>query len=780
MISGSWFTLLLVLVPIAGGFIGYFAGRKSKAERNAVSTLQTQADSHFEKESRERQGDKNKNLRDSIVMGTTMLEFVLVLQLIWEALRGFAAGLSFRWEHFGGLSLSFSVDGLKLLLCALAAFLWMGAACFSREYFRHHRNRNRFYLFFLWTLGAVMGVFLAADLFTLFLFFEMMSLTSYVWVAQEEDEKALKAAGTYLAIAVIGGLAVLMGLFLLYDMFGTLDINALSDWIGSIGAVGTNAAEALAGTAAGGIGAAEFAGADGRIFTTVRLYAAGGCLLAGFGAKAGMVPLHIWLPKSHPVAPAPASALLSGMLTKTGVYGIVLLCVKFFFNDVLWNRGMDKDKALYAASPWGTAVLIFAMVTMVTGALLAVFSTDLKRTLACSSMSQIGFILCGASMVILTGGEEIAAGGTVLHIVNHALIKLVLFLSAGAVYMRLHKLDLNEIRGYGRDKPFLKAAFAIGALSISGVPLFGGYISKTLLHESVKEYMEWAANSGAARFCEVLFIVTGGLTLAYMLKLFIAIFVEKPAADTSFTGWAGRPESGSGRRISGMSVLSAMCIGIPSLLLFTLGILPHVLMDRTAALTQDFFGNMKIGQTLSEVSYFSFANLTGALWSVGIGLAVYFGMIRTCLMKKDESGVRIYKSVWPKWLDLEELVYRPVLMRLLPFLFGVVCRVFDRLTDGIIAFLRKTVFAPKKVRLPAPVGTRTTYLLGTLLDDFVIFLNRTFFRKKPIRVSFVNLFAVGKREVDQTTRLITRSVSFGLLMFCIGLCLTLTYLLFYY
>ena len=123
------------------------------------------------------------------------------------------------------------------------------------------------------------------------------------------------------------------------------------------------------------------------------------------------------------------------------------------------------------------------------GALLAVFSVDLKRTLACSSMSQIGFILVGVGMQGLLGEENLpAVHGTLLHMVNHSLIKLVLFMAAGVVFMNVHALDLNEIRGFGRKKPLLKSVFLAGALAIGGIPLFSGYISKTLLHESILEY----------------------------------------------------------------------------------------------------------------------------------------------------------------------------------------------------------------------------------------------------------------------------------------------------
>ena len=168
----------------------------------------------------------------------------------------------------------------------------------SPAYFAHAEGCNRYYCFWLLTQGALMGVFLAADLFTLFVFFEMMSFTSYVWVVQNETEEALRAGGTYLAVAVIGGMTLLVGLLLLQDLFGTLEISQL---------------RALA----------EALPAERR----TQLYVAGGCCLVGFGAKAGMFPLHIWLPKAHPVAPAPASALLSGILTKSGVFGVLIMCL---------------------------------------------------------------------------------------------------------------------------------------------------------------------------------------------------------------------------------------------------------------------------------------------------------------------------------------------------------------------------------------------------------------------------------------------------------------------
>ncbi|MDE7199033.1 MAG: sodium:proton antiporter, partial [Lachnospiraceae bacterium] len=325
-------------------------------------------------------------------------------------MTGAAAGVDVTIPYICGMGIQFTLDGFRALYGSVAAFMWFMTTLFSREYFGHYRNRNRYYLFLLLTLGATEGVFFSADFFTTFLFFEIMSFTSYVWVVHDERPESLRAGATYLTVAVLGGLVMLMGIFLLQGTTGSLDFSTLA-------------------------GLYVFYSEMNAHQAVVRIWAAALCLLFGFGAKAGAFPLHIWLPKAHPVAPAPASALLSGILTKAGMYGILVLTVDLFFGN----------------AAWGGLILILGVFTMVTGALLALFSIDLKRTLACSSVSQIGFILVGVGMSGLLGSENATAlRGSLLHMVNHSLIKLVLFMAAGVIFMNVHKLDLNEIRGFGR------------------------------------------------------------------------------------------------------------------------------------------------------------------------------------------------------------------------------------------------------------------------------------------------------------------------------------------
>ena len=625
-------------------------------------------------------------------------------------------GISMTVQICGGMH--FTIDGFRAVYVCIALFMWSMALLFSPEYMKGHANKARYYVFMILTGVSTIGVFLSADLYTLFIFFEMMSFTSYVWVAQEETKEALSAAKTYLAVAVIGGLVMLMGIFLLQHETGTLEIEALG---------AGQMPEAL-------------------------LLCTGFCLLFGFGAKAGAFPLHIWLPKAHPVAPAPASALLSGILTKTGVFGILIVTTRLFMGNEIW----------------GNTVLWIGVITMFLGALLAVFSIDLKRTLACSSMSQIGFILAGTGALTLLEEENfLASQGVFLHMINHSLIKLVLFLLAGAVYMKTHALDLNRIRGFGRNKPFLHVVFLIGALSIMGIPSFSGYVSKTLLHESLVVLQ--------ASFAEAVFLLSGGLTIAYCTKLYVAIFVQKNQDEDLQRTYDEKKK---------LSVCSYLALGLSSGVLFCWGRVP--VMTKVGALCGSFF---RIHEDASHVSFFSPQNLKGALISIVIGTLVY-----ALIFLKEKRCQDSYTNVWPKRLDLENLIYRPLLFGVLAVFFTLISRVLDSLADSLIVLLRKTVYkdaAPVHIRKE---GTVLTELLGKLLNawnqgwyhffslscfDDVVTEHYREKRRLASQKNYVHKLACFYEDQKEDFLIIQRSLSFGLFLFCIGLTLTLIYLIWF-
>ena len=685
---------ILVFYPFIGGLLAYLAGRKNEKSRNVTA----------------------------YVIALSELAIMLYLMACYGpfAVRTESghAFLEFTVPRICGLGLHFTLDGFRVIYGTIVALMWAGATLLSGEYFRHHKNTNRFYLFLLWTLGATMAVFLSADLFTTFIFFEIMSFTSYTWVAQEENKESLNAAATYLAVAVIGGLVMLMGLMILYHELGTVAIGELLE-----------ATELYEGN---------------RIW----IYAARVCLFFGFAAKAGAFPLHIWLPKAHPVAPAPASALLSGILTKTGMFGILVVSCHLFLYDITWSA----------------FVLGIGVLTMFGGALLAVFSVDLKRTLACSSMSQIGFILVGTAMMGLLGEHgQLAVCGTFLHMVNHSLIKLVLFLAAGVIYMNTHALNLNEIRGFGRKKPMLKMVFLVGALAIGGIPGFGGYISKTLIHESIVEY----GATEIMKFVEYVFLFSGGLTVAYMTKISKAVFFEKntdPEVQEKFDA-----------KKDYMNPVSAAALTVSAGILLVWGLFPHQLMDRFAETAQGFMNFHPHGEP-HIVAYFSFVNLKGALISIVIGVLVYLFFICKVLVRRQEDTT-MYVNLWPKWLDMEYLIYRPVLLQFLPFAGGILCRVLDSLVDTLVICLRKTIYKDSPVPREYKVGDGFTRLIGGILGLHQKLANRTWNRKNPTSKDYVGRVIVWEEEVLASQRIIERSLSFGLLLFCVGLGLTFIYII---
>ncbi len=620
--------------------------------------------------------------------------------------------------------LSFRLDGFRLLYVCITTFMWLMSMSFSHEYMAHYSNKMRYYVFSVLTYVATAGVFLSADLITTFVFFEIMSFTSYVWVVQDERKESLRAGETYLAIAVMGGLVMLMGLLMLYNLTGTLKIDLLHD-------------------------------AVKPYLNTKELYITGCLILFGFGAKAGAFPLHIWLPKAHPVAPAPASALLSGVLTKAGIYGILIISCEIFAGD----------------AKWGTLILLIGVITMFLGALLALFSVDLKRTLACSSVSQIGFILVGIGMSDLLVKENmLAARGTLLHMVNHSMIKLCLFMAAGVVYMNLHALNLNDIRGFGRKKPLLNAIFLMGALGIGGIPLWNGYISKTLLHEAIVEYTH-ALSEGhievfmlsvtAMKAIEWIFIISGGLTVCYMTKLYIAIFVEKNASD--------KKQKEFDENTKYMNLLSKTALTLSAVYMPLSGMLPYIITDKVADLGEGF---MKVSECGARVHYFSMTNILGALYSIVIGALLYLTVVKKLLMKDNA-----YIDRWPKYLDLEDLIYRPLLLTVIPNVCVFICRLIDRLMDYVILVLRKTVYKDAKLPVEPTEGDELTHYFGSIADDSIRKLNERLWSYNPREPEVEHKLALFRKYYKENSTIIGRSMSFGLFLACVGLLLVLAYML---
>ena len=595
---------ILVLLPILGGLVCWALGRRGDIRGQALLC----------------------RTRSAVCILTALAVWLMTVLLI--SFR--TSGIQFMFPELFGLGIGFELDGLRWILCLITTTVWLAVAVYGLDLHQSDTKKNRFDLYFLICEGATIGVFLASDLYTMLIFFEMMSMSSWVLVAHEETSDSWYAADSYLAYAVIGGLVTLMGLFLLYHLFGTVRISEI---------------RALAA-----------AYPDRKL-----LYTAGALASVGFCIKSGMWPLHTWLPPSYTMAPTTATTLLSSVLSKTGVFGLAVILSQIFAGD----------RAV------GYAALALALITMVVGAVLGIFSTNIKRTLACSSISQIGFVLTGlATCLLLREENAFAAHGMVLHLMNHSLFKLVLFLTAGAVIMNIRDGEYNAIRGFGRNKPLLITAMLMGLWGLAGIPGGSGYISKTLLHESIVESIHLFESGGSPAFwlhvTEWVFLISGGCTFAYMTTLFVCVCAERnedPGVQAVYDRMKGK----------WCRLPSAVIIGLFALVIPVLGCVPF-LMESLASFSDPFFS----AGTAHPVHYLSFEILKGSMISILTGVVIYLVFVRRFLIR---NGA--YTNRWPASADLEKNVYRPLLLQILPFAGSLFARTVATLPELVrIGFCR--------------------------------------------------------------------------------------------
>jgi formate hydrogenlyase subunit 3/multisubunit Na+/H+ antiporter MnhD subunit len=436
---GSWYLLVPVLLPILSGLAVYFLKPFHEAKARNCFTL--------------------------CVLVLNVLALLPVLIAPDTTLTLFTLSDT--------LPVFLRTDTTGKIFAAVMCFVWAAAGAYSFEYMAHEENQRRYYTFYLATLGVLMALCFSGSIVTFYMFYEAMTLLTVPLVMHTMTKEAVAAGIKYLIYSVVGASLVLLGIFL------------LSPYVTSFS------------FASGGVLDAEkVAGHEGYVLTVAFL------MLLGFGAKAGMFPLHGWLPTAHPAAPSPASAVLSGVITKAGVLGTLRLIFCFIGADFLRGSWVQ------------TVIMSLTLFTVFMGSLLALREGVLKKRLAWSSVSQVSYILFGLSTL-----HPLGFVGALLHVIAHSLIKDTLFMSAGAIIEKTGKTKVSELEGIGKQMPMVMWCFTIASIGLVGIPPCLGFISKWYLAEGA------LSMTGVADFFRYLapavLLASALLTAAYLLPISI-------------------------------------------------------------------------------------------------------------------------------------------------------------------------------------------------------------------------------------------------------------------
>lgn len=409
------------------------------------------------------------NPREAVSVATAMGTFAFAAALLPAAFAGSSPGVVL-FTAAPNLALHLRADLAGLLFATVASFLWILTTIYSIGYMRALREhaQTRYYAFFCLVIGATMGVALSANLFSLLVFYEILTISTYPLVIHEESEEAYKAGRKYLVYTLGGGASILAGMAISYGLAG--DVGFVAGGNPALSALPTRVAQVVA-----------------------------FLLIAGFGVKATLVPLHGWLPSAM-IAPTPVSGLLHAVaVVKAGVFGL-LRTVHFFFGAGL-IAGIGAQSILIA----------FAVTTILVGSLLALVQDNFKLRLAYSTISQLSYIILGVALL-----TPAALLGAAFHIAAHGFAKLSMFFVAGNIYVSTGKTRISELDGIGRRMPATMIAFTIAAMAMASLPPLAPFVSKWYLSVGAGE---------ADQAILILVLVTSSLlNVAYFFPIIIRAF----------------------------------------------------------------------------------------------------------------------------------------------------------------------------------------------------------------------------------------------------------------
>lgn len=373
------------------------------------------------------------------------------------------------------MDIYFRADKLGRIFASVVTIVWGLAGFYAFEYMKHEKEEKRYFGFYLIVFGILLALSFSGSILTFYFFYEMMTLFSVPLILHSKTKDAIMGGLKYLFYSLFGAYLSLFGIYFLGKYAETLRFHA------------------------GGTLNLSAAAGNEKI-----LLAAAFCMILGFGVKAGMFPLHAWLPTAHPVAPAPASAVMSGIIVKMGVLGML--------RTVYYVFGAEFIRGTWVQRVW----LILSLITIFMGSMLAYREKNFKKRLAYSTVSQASYILFGMALL-----QTEAFTGALLHVVFHAMIKAVLFLSAGAVIYKTGKTRVDQMRGIGKEMPVVIWCYTVASLALIGIPPTSGFVSKWYLALGALK-----SSTGSITWLgPVILLVSALLTAGYLLPIAIHGFL---------------------------------------------------------------------------------------------------------------------------------------------------------------------------------------------------------------------------------------------------------------
>lgn len=460
---------LLLPVLLSGG-AGIWLVCSSFLEHIRVREKGTEEEKHVP-------GTGNKELH-FLVGAVLVVSVFLAFAAVWPGAGERGLTLFYLMDD---IPVYFRVDALGRLFTWITSVIWLAAGFYAVLYMEHEGEEKRFFGFYLLVYAVLLALYFAGNLITFYFFYELMTLTAMPLVLHSGSKEAIMAALKYLFYSMCGAYCALFAIYFLFRYCDTLTF-----------------------TAGGTLNPAMAVGNSGILLLAVFL------MLIGFGAKAGMFPLHSWLTAAHPAAPAPASAVLSAVIVKGGVLALI--------RTVYYIVGPDFIRGTWVQTAW----MCLTLLTVFMGSMLAYREKLFKKRLAYSTVSQVSYILFGLSLLTPTGMT-----GALLHVIFHAGVKCALFLTAGIFIFRTGKTSADEYKGIGRKMPVVLWCYTFASLALIGIPPFNGFISKWYLAQGALQ-----SGTGIFRMLgPVVLLLSALLTAGYLLPVTIKGFLpgEAPA-----------------------------------------------------------------------------------------------------------------------------------------------------------------------------------------------------------------------------------------------------------